>query len=152
MGGGIAILTGAKYKNISKLITLNSMSNFYDLLKRFNANEWQKTGKVYVENTRTNQQMPLHYQLLQDYMLHKQDLDIATQAALIQSPWLLVYATNDETVVPQHAFALQAINTQIKLCPIENTGHTFGATHPLDLNNTNSLAEVVEKMIDFLKE
>jgi uncharacterized protein len=150
MGGGMAILAAAKYKIISHLITLNSMSNFFDLLKRYNAIAWEKAGKVFVENTRTNQQMPLHYQLYENYMQNKMALDIPSKATEVHCKWLLVYATKDETILPQNAFAMQQLNTNIQLCAIENTGHTFGATHPFDLKIKNSLEEVVEKILEFL--
>ncbi len=150
MGGGMAILAGAKYKNISHLITLNSMSNFTDLFKRYNLNEWQQTGKVFVDNARTKQQMPLHYQLYENYMQHQSELNLSAKAALVTCKWLLVYATKDETVLPSNAQALQLLNSNISLCAIENTGHTFDATHPFDVGTVSKLKEVLEKVFLFL--
>ncbi len=152
MGGGMAILAAAKYNNISQLVTLNSMGSFADLFKRFNIEQWQKDNVVYVENARTSQQMPLYYQLYADYMQHEAALDITSQVASINTKWLLVYATKDETVLPKNALMLQQLNKNIKLCAIENTGHTFGAGHPFVESAENKWGVVLEHIFNALQE
>jgi uncharacterized protein len=149
MGGGMAILATAAHSAITNLITLNSMSDFHNLLKHFDAAEWQKNDVVYVDNARTKQQMPLYYQLLTDYTTNKTNLDIVSNSAKITVPWLWIYSAQDETVAPKSIAQIQQVQPNIKTHCIEGSGHTFDATHP-HTNASDALKQVLEQIITFL--
>ncbi|MBT8195124.1 MAG: alpha/beta hydrolase, partial [Bacteroidia bacterium] len=65
-GGGIAILKAAKDSRIKKLITWAAVADFEKMLGSYDNEQWKQDGVVYIRNARTNQNMPLHYQLYTD--------------------------------------------------------------------------------------
>jgi uncharacterized protein len=129
MGGGTALLAAATYPQITDVVALNPVSDFGNLIQHFDAEQWQKDNVIYVANARTNQQMPLHYQLYLDYNNNIENLNIIQAAAQIKKGFI-IYALNDETVAPRHSEAILAVNLKLKFAQIKDTGHTFGSTHP----------------------
>jgi uncharacterized protein len=150
-GGGTAIIAAKKFDCVTKIITLNAVSNFDNLLYGINKEKWQETGVHYIANARTNQQMPLYYQLYKDYILHQSDFDILQKVAHMQKPFLCIHAAQDETVKVNHAYKLKAENKNIQLEIIAQTGHTFGAAHPMSASNIY-LENVLQKIIYFLQD
>ena len=61
-GGGISILKSHDAR-VSKIISWASVSDFEKRLPSEKIDLWKKRGVVYVYNGRTNQQMPINYQL-----------------------------------------------------------------------------------------
>jgi uncharacterized protein len=150
LGGGIAILAAARHNQIDKLITLNSVNDFGKMIKRHDAQKWQSEGVVYEHNARTKQDMPLHYQLYENYIANEQALDIQSAAASITCPWLWIYATHDETVSPQSVERLKAVNSTLQSLAITNTGHTFGAAHPFVIVD-EKLVEMCDAVLGFVE-
>ena len=70
MGGGISILQAAEDKRINKLITWASISECKTPWGNWppdKMQQWKETGVEYYTNSRTKQEMPLYYQLYEDY-------------------------------------------------------------------------------------
>jgi uncharacterized protein len=101
-----------------------------------------------VANARTNQQMPLYYQLYLNYHNNKEQLNII-QASNQLKKGLIIYALNDETVAPKHSEAIIAINEKLRYAQIKDSGHTFGGTHPFT-NVSQALAEVLSLCTQYL--
>ncbi|WP_027384453.1 alpha/beta hydrolase family protein [Epilithonimonas caeni] len=151
-GGGISIIKASENENISKLITLASVST----LDRFPKNEafenWKNEGVYFVENARTKQKMPHYFQFYKDFEIDKERYDIEKACKKLTIPALFIHGSDDESVPLEHSQKLNqwTKNSQLKI--IENAGHTFGAKEPWRNDFLpNELNEAIEACLDFLK-
>ncbi|MFN8296992.1 MAG: prolyl oligopeptidase family serine peptidase [Chitinophagales bacterium] len=151
-GGGIAILKTNEDKRIKKLCTWASVKDADDFFAGQDLEKWKQDGAIYTFNSRTQQNMPLHYQIYENYIAHKQRLNIPKAAANINVPWLIVHGTDDTSVPCSFAELLHEWNTKSKLLTIQNADHTFGGKHPWKQKELPADAKiVVKKCIEFLK-
>src|SRR5690606_9947152 len=67
-GGGVAMLAAAHFKEITKVVTWAAVCSFHDRLQN-DLNQWKEDGVIYMENTRTKQQMPMYYSFVEDLLL-----------------------------------------------------------------------------------
>jgi uncharacterized protein len=152
-GGGISILKSNEDLRIKKLVTWASPCTFED---KFNPEEikyWKQAGVIYVENARTNQKMPLNYQIVEDYFDNKHRVRIETAAKNLKLPSLFVQGTADDVISLNEAVQLHSWHNNSQLFIIENGDHTFGAEHPFnDLEFPIDFKTVFERTCNFLKE
>ncbi|MFN8237728.1 MAG: alpha/beta hydrolase [Chitinophagales bacterium] len=152
-GGGIAILKAYEDKRIQKLVTWASVKDAADFFSTQNIGLWKENGQVFTFNARTQQNMPLNYQLYENYQANKECLDIPKAAANLHIPWLIIHGSNDTSVpfaVGQQLLQWNPTSTWIL---IENADHTFGGKHPWDaLDLPADSQKAVQKTIEFLKE
>ena len=130
-GGGMALLKAAEDPRINKLATwaaIGTTNYFYEDPET--VKKWKKDGVLYIPNARTGQQMPLYWQLYENWQQHRQRLDIPAAAARLQQPVLLVHGTHDPAVPYAVAETLQQAIPDSRLLAIEGGDHTFGGTHP----------------------
>jgi fermentation-respiration switch protein FrsA (DUF1100 family) len=101
-------------------------------MKRTAANleQWKQDGVVFVPNARTNQQMPMYYQFVEDYLANEERYDLQRACTELKVPALFVHGTNDQTVPFEYAEKLSNWASTGKLLAIENGNHTFGGKHP----------------------
>jgi alpha-beta hydrolase superfamily lysophospholipase len=129
-GGGIAILQTARDRRIRALVTWAAISS----VQRWSEHQrsaWRAAGRSEIENARTGQVLPLYTDVLDDIEQNADVLDIEAAAGRVSVPWLIIHGTQDESVRFAEARSLQSAgNRATRLLPIENGGHTFGATHP----------------------
>ena len=152
-GGGLAILQGAKDERVAKIITWSAISDFGSLWKPEQESEWLKTGKIFVENARTKEKMPLRKVLLEDYLLHRDEYDINSAAKNITIPWLILHGDDDVNVKFSVAQQLAQIQLNAELQKIEGANHVFGASHPYPDNQLpEHLAIVCKKTLKFIEE
>lgn len=154
MGGGISILQAAKDPRIKKLVTwagINECKTPWGSWSQEKLGEWKRDGVAYYANSRTGQQMPMNYQLHEDYVNHKEELDIEAAIRQLNIPILICHGTLDAAVPIEKANALCAWQPAAKLFTVESD-HVFGRKHPwIDNNLPRAMAEVVERTIEFLK-
>ena len=150
-GGGIATLKAYEDKRITKLITWAGVSDFDSrfptgvILKK-----WEEDGVVYIDNKRTKQKMPHYFQFYENYIEHKDRLNIAHAAAHLQMPHLIIHGDKDETVPFKEALFLHSLNTNSTLCKIAGGNHTFGCSHPWEAKTISQLFdEIIKKSIVF---
>jgi uncharacterized protein len=155
MGGGIATLQSARDKRIKKLITWAGISECktpWGNWSKEKMQEWKHSGVQYYSNSRTNQQMPLFYQLYYDYMQNKDALNIKKAISSLRIPVLICHGTNDTSVHVEKAYDLLQWQPAAQLFTVESD-HVFGRKHPWLLNDLPSaMEEIVKKSILFLKE
>jgi pimeloyl-ACP methyl ester carboxylesterase len=152
MGGGISIVKAAEDSRIAKLITFASISVFYNLWAKNLEAQWKLAGVIYVNNSRTNQQMPLYVGLLHDLEQNPVRLDIAKQAAKVTQPWVIFHGDKDAGVPLKHSEQLHAAQPNAKLVIIKGADHVFGASHPYtDDVLPKALLEFCEKSVAFLR-
>lgn len=151
-GGGVAILKAAEDKRVKKLSSWASPIEFSKYITPGQVEIWKQMGVIYVENSRTKQQMPLYYQLAEDVLNNKQRLDIKNAVQHLSIPFLIVHGTKDETVAYTDALVMHSWNTNATLLPIINANHSFGAEHPYRKNElTTDYLTVVHETIRFFK-
>jgi len=130
MGGGISIIKSAEDSRIKKLVTMASISSFYNLWPEEIEIQWRLQGIIYMPNKRTGQQMPLKSTLLGDLDKHPKRLDILAQAVKVKQPWLLMHGDADTTVPISHAEELYAAHPDAEFFILPGGDHTFGGAHP----------------------
>ena len=155
MGGGIATLHSARDKRVKKLITWAGISECKTPWSNWSEEkmkEWKHSGVQYYHNSRTHQQMPLFYQLYEDYLQNQDVLNIQKAISFLQIPILICHGTNDTAVNIEKAHDLIKWQPAAKFFTVESD-HVFGRKHPWLLNDLPSAMEaIVKKSILFLKE
>lgn len=152
-GGGLSIIEAANDLRINKLISWSAITDFSSLWKKDQEAEWLKTGKIYVTNARTKEQMPLNKTLLQDFQENADTLNIIDAAKRINIPWLIVQGDDDVNVPFENAQKLADANPSSRLVKIEGANHVYGASHPYESETLPPLLfKVCEKCLVFLKE
>ncbi|MGO4876684.1 alpha/beta hydrolase family protein [Pedobacter psychrotolerans] len=152
-GGGLAIIEAANDVRINKLITWSAISSFNSLWKKEQEAEWKKTGKIFVTNARTKEQMPLNVTLLEDFEQNTQTFNIIDAAKRINIPWLIVQGDDDVNVPFEHAQKLADANPNSRLAKIEGANHVYGASHPYETETLPPLLlKVCERCLTFLDE
>jgi uncharacterized protein len=154
MGGGISILQAANDKRVKKLITWAGISECKTPWGEWPAakmQEWKQSGVQYYTNTRTKQQLPLYYQLYEDYIQNQERLDISKAIKSLDIPILICHGTLDSSVKIEKAFELKQWQPSAQLFILESD-HVFGRKHPWTENDLPPAMEaVVEASLQFLK-
>jgi uncharacterized protein len=114
--------------------------------------DWKQKGVAYYPNSRTNQQMPLYYQLFLDYENNKERFHILNAAQTIEVPWLICHGSRDEAVPVGQAYSLRDVAKNAELFLLE-TDHVFDRKHPWNQNNLPlAMQQTVEKTMAFLRK
>lgn len=152
-GGGLSIIEAANDLRINKLITWSAIADFNSLWKKEQEAEWKKTGKIFVTNARTKEQMPLNVTLLEDMEENADALNIVDAAKRINIPWLIIHGNDDVNVPFETAQTLAEANPGSRLVKIEGANHVYGATQPYTNETLPPLLfKVCEKCLVFLNE
>lgn len=144
-GGGIAILSSFYNNGIKRLATWASVGHFSYFFKTLNIDDWKYSGVIYTYNSRTKQDMPLYFQLYEDYVNNAKDLDIEYAATSLTIPWLIAHGSLDESVDVAVAKQLNALNSKSTLFIIPNANHTFGGYHPYEEEQLPPDTEILVK-------
>ncbi|RZK82493.1 MAG: alpha/beta fold hydrolase [Pedobacter sp.] len=149
-GGGLVIITAANDDRIEKLATWSSIADFSSLWKKNQEEQWVADGKIYVENARTKEKMPLNSTLLTDYQTHKKELNILKAASRVKMPWLILHGDDDVNVDFSVGQQLAQQQLKAKIQKIEGANHVYGASHPYNSNELPPhLQQVLEKTLSF---
>ncbi len=152
-GGGISTIAAYEDERVKGLIVMASVSHFgYRFPSGERLEDWEKSGVMFTENKRTNQQMPHYYQFFEDYKNNEERFNIQYAAQHMEKPTLIVKAGADETVKDNESELLHEWNKDSELVIIENAGHTFGSKEPWESDSLpQHLNEATEQIIKFLK-
>lgn len=131
-GGGLVILKAAEDSRIRGIATWAAISDLSERWPEEVLQQWEKDGVYYIFNSRTKQNMPLYFQLVQDVKNHPDRLNIPEAAASITCQWLICHGTEDESLPFTMAKDLKSWNKNARLFIIEKAGHTFGGKHPYE--------------------
>jgi len=154
-GGPIVILQAAKDYRVSSVITwaavheLNYAWQDEELLKK-----WQNEKVIFSKNARTGQEMPLYYQLYEDFEANEQLYSVKNALSNFSKPLLIIYGDKDPAVALSSAKYLNQFADNSSLVIIEGADHVFGGKHPFTENE--KLAEdsikLIQETIKFLRE
>jgi dienelactone hydrolase len=149
-GGGIAALQTARDPRVRALVTWAAISRV-ERWPQDQRTAWRTAGHTEIQNARTGQILPLYTDVLDDIEQNAESLDIEAAAGRIRIPWLIIHGTEDESVGFSEAESLKAASSRkgTQLLPIEQGGHTFGATHPWR-SSTPQLDTVFDATIQWL--
>ncbi len=154
MGGGTAILYAAADKRIKKLVTWASISECKTPWGSWDSEKmkgWKDTGVAYYHNNRTKQQMPLYYQLYEDYVENQEKLDIKNAIGKLNIPILICHGKADNAVPVEKAYLLNDWQPSAQLF-ITDGDHVFGRIHPwIEHKLPQEMETVVDASILFLK-
>lgn len=131
-GGGIVILKAYEDKRVKAITTWASVSEAktpWGSWSEEKMGEWKQTGVQYYLNSRTKQQMPLYYQLHEDYINNTERLDIIKAMSNLTIPVLICHGTKDEAVPVAKAQQLKEANPSAEIFLVESD-HVFGRKHP----------------------
>ena len=131
-GGGVVLLKAAEEKRIKAVATWASVAESKTPWGSWTSErieQWKQTGVDYYTNSRTKQQMPLYYQLLEDYEANKERLNIVRAVGQLNIPLLICHGINDEAVPVEKAHLLKSAAPAAELFLVESD-HVFGRRHP----------------------
>lgn len=155
MGAAIAIIFAASDDRIKKLITWAGVSKCKTPWGDWTDERiqmWKDLGIQYYTNTRTNQQMPLYYQLYEDFQRHRSKFDIKIAIRKLQIPILICHGSLDIAVPVERAYELKEWQPAAELYIVESN-HVFDRKHPWIMNYLpEAMENIVLKTINFLKE
>lgn len=153
-GGGIVLLKSGESKQVSKVISWGGVSDFERAFpKGEKLKTWQEEDVFYVENSRTKQQLPHHFQFYLDYKENENRFNLKKSLRQKKTSHLIVHAKDDTTVKIDDAEKLHQWNTNSEIFILPKGGHTFGAKHPWDKNSLpEALDQAIEKTINFIKK
>lgn len=154
-GGTDAILYVVRDPRVKRLITWAAVSEATTPWRKWDSDtmaEWKEQGVHYLENKRTNQKLPLYYQLFEDYKANKSKYDVEKAAQALAIPWLICHGSDDESVFVKDAYDLKSWGEMAQVKIVANTGHTFGRSHPWSQPELPpETRELVQATVDFLK-
>ncbi|MCY7422970.1 MAG: alpha/beta fold hydrolase, partial [Chitinophagaceae bacterium] len=111
LGGGLVILKAAEDDRVKKIATWAAISECKTPWGNWDEEQlktWKESGVAHVANSRTKQQMPLHYQLFLNYQHNLERLDIKQAISKLTIPTLICHGTQDEAVTVDKAKDLKA--------------------------------------------
>ena len=132
-GGTDAILYAQNDKRIHALISWAAVAGAKTPWRNWTPQEleeWRENGVRFLKNGRTGQEMPIYYQLYEEYQQNSRELDVEKAARNITKPWLICHGSEDESVFVKDAYSLKEWQPEAEVLIIPNTGHTFGRSHP----------------------
>lgn len=153
-GGGVVLLKAAEEKRVRAVATWASVSESktpWGTWSEERLQKWKETGVDYYTNSRTGQQMPLRYQLMEDYRLNSERLDVLKAVQRLQVPLLICHGTADEAVGVQHAHRIKEAAHNAALFLVESD-HVFGRKHPWTGDSLPApMQSVVDRTIQFFQ-
>lgn len=154
-GGPIALITALEQGAVRRVVT---WAGVHALDYRWaddpdHVKEWQEKGVVHVFNGRTQQQMPLYYQLYEDFEANRERLSVRKTLQQLEKPYLVIHGTADPAVPIESADWLEQEGQQVDKVIIENANHVFGGMHPfhgeeLPLHSQ----QLVQKTLNFIAQ
>lgn len=131
-GGGVALVAAKEDARIRRVATWASV-NRLDFLwhgKPTLVEEWRKNGVYFIANARTGQQMPLYFQLYEDFTAHQDRFDLQAVLREFAKPLLILHGEADTSVPPAAAYQLQTWYPRAELRLLDSADHVFGGRHP----------------------
>jgi len=150
-GGGIAILHAARDSNVNALVTWAAMSSTNRWTPEVVA-DWRQRGFIDIPNARTGDVIPLSIEILHEVEeFGESRLNIASAAARITVPWLIVHGSEDETLNVSEGERLASLAKNGDFLMLDGVNHSFGGKHPLE-EITSTLESVTRETVGFMKK
>lgn len=149
LGGGICLVYTLDHpSDISGVISWNGVTKL-DLLTDEQKQEMRETGRTYVLNGRTGQQMPLDAVILEDMENQKERYNILERMKTASFPVILIQGSQDGAHLRQGSEQLIKLRPDIPWIQIPDGNHTFGTVHPFT-GATPQLELAIAATINFI--
>lgn len=129
-GGGAILLKAAEEPRVKAVATWAGISDYDQRWTELHMDQWKEQGVQYVLNGRTGQQMPLYYQMVEDFYQNRARLDIPQVIRKVRQPLLILHGEEDETLPVQMAYDLKKWKPDAELHLLPGANHSFGGEHP----------------------
>jgi len=151
-GGAAAILKASSESRVKKLATLAAMDNLASRYPEEIMTSWKKEGVYSIYNARTKQDMPLYYQIVENYEENKNRLDVKLAVEKMGKPFLALHGTADETLPLSMLHEIKQWNDDVETMEMPDVNHTFGGVHPYTNDFLpGDLKSAVDHIIQFFK-
>lgn len=150
-GGGTVMLKAAEESRVNKIITWAAISNIKNRFSEAQITQWEKDKVTFVENARTNQQMPLYYQLYENFINNFDRLNVENAVKSFNVPHLIIHGTEDDAVGINEAFDLNEWSRRSDLITLQGADHTFGAKHPFNEDQEELHIHAIEVINDSIR-
>ncbi len=147
-GGGIVLLQSLR-ADIQGIAAWASIS---DIEKRFNnIEEWKQKGVRFQKNGRTKQELPMKFEIYEDFIANKDRLNIENYCNSSSTPTIVIHGSDDTSVLPSESIQIgQWLNTEPIL--IEKAQHTFNSSHPWESKELPpALKQACEATLEFFQ-
>ncbi|MDC0231092.1 alpha/beta fold hydrolase [Aureispira] len=130
--GPIVLIAALENTNVKTVITWASVNELNYAWGKTNDQilDWEKEGVYYIMNGRTKQNMPIYYQIYEDYCQNKLRLSMVETLKNLQIPYLILHGAADSAIPIEAAEYLSKHANNAQLQIIENANHVFGGRHP----------------------
>jgi uncharacterized protein len=133
-GGHTAVVAAAEYADIHCLVTWSAVADYNAHWSKEMVNDWKKKGYTEILNSRTGQKMRIDKVVYDDAQQNADRLMAVKRAQELYIPCMFIAAKDDEAVPYNDSVTLSrkspAQEKELRL--IEDTGHTFGVSHPFE--------------------
>ena len=146
-GGHTAVSAAAEYSEIVCLATWSAVADYNARWSKEMIEDWESRGVTEIKNGRTGQIMPVKKVVYDDALMNADRVIALNRVKELRIPSLFVHSKDDDAVSYKEAEKLyQASPSEEKeLKLVENTGHTFGGTHPFEAEEfPEPLTDVME--------
>lgn len=151
-GGAISIIKAAQDDRIKAIATWAAVSQLDYAWSPERIADWKNDGVYYISNSRTKQEMPMYYQMYEDFVHHGGVYDVKEQLSHFAKPMLVIHGTADPGVPYIAGETLKQWYPPAKLHLIGHADHVFGGKHPYAQNElTNHAKELTNETIRFFK-
>lgn len=155
-GGPIVLIKAKEDDRVKKVITWAAVHELnYAWKTADQIAKWKEEGVYYILNGRTKQEMPLYYQLHEDYQANQERFSIINVLKELNKPYLILHGKADPAVpISSAEYLYKHANSNLtEKHFIENANHVFAGKHPF---NETSLSEdsqeLLEYSVDFLNK
>jgi pimeloyl-ACP methyl ester carboxylesterase len=152
-GGGAVILKAAEDERVRAVATWSAVSDYDQRWTDEQMQEWKQHGVWWIPNARTGQDMPLYYQIVEDFNQNRHRLDIPQVIKKMRQPLLILHGEEDETLPIDMAHELKKGKPDAEMHLLPATNHSFGGSHPYDQEELPEPARVAADLtIDFFNK
>jgi pimeloyl-ACP methyl ester carboxylesterase len=147
-GGHTAVAAAAEYTEIQCLITWSAVADYSARWSDKMKKDWKDKGYTEIENSRTGQVFKINRVVYDDANENANTLMAANRVKEIYIPSMFIAGKLDEAVPYSNSEELfrrcPADEKEVRI--IENTGHTFGISHPFE---EVEFPKAFEEVLDF---
>ncbi|SFQ23047.1 alpha/beta hydrolase family protein [Salibacterium halotolerans] len=145
-GGATSIIFASEHPEVKSVVTWNGVADV-DFLGEELKQDIREKGAGYIANKRTNQDMPIKANLLEDIESNRERFDILSRINEMHAPLHIIQGDADGSWLQEGAEKMRDAASEHSLTIIEGGTHTFNAAHPME-HVPRELEQAMEKTID----
>jgi pimeloyl-ACP methyl ester carboxylesterase len=129
-GGALVLLKAAEDPRVAAVAAWAAVADLHPRWPAEVLAQWKRDGVLHVPNLRTGQQLPMYYQIAENFYTNRARLDLPALMPGLRQPLLLIHGDQDETVPLAAVYQLQAGQPAAEVVVVPDAGHMFGGAHP----------------------